>query len=121
MRNAAMILGLIAGLMGIFIGLFGFGYVTFSERQPEIAETLGLFDNPALIKFASFIAPLLAIAGGAIARDRGLWGGIAMLLSAGAFFQAFGFNVATFFPIGFAALGGLLAIIARQPDRPHAH
>ncbi len=121
MRNAAMILGLIAGLMGILIGLFGFGYVTFAERQPEIAESIGLFDNPALIKAASFFAPLLAIAGGAIARDRGLWGGIAMLLSAGAFYHAFGFNVATFFPIGFAALGGVLAITARQPDQPHAH
>lgn len=121
MRNAAMILGIIAGLMGIFIGLFGFGYVAFSERQPEIAENFGLFDNPALIKAASFFAPLLAIAGGAMARDRGLWGGIAMLLSAGAFYHAFGFNVATFIPIGFAGLGGLLAITARQPDQPRAH
>lgn len=121
MRNAAMILGLIAGLMGIFIGLFGFGYVTFAERQPEIADNLGWFENPQLIKAASFFGPLLAIAGGAMARDRGLWGGIAMLLSAGAFYHAFGFNVATFFPIGFACLGGLLAIAARQPDAPRAH
>jgi len=121
MRNAAMILGLIAGFIGIFIGLFGFGYVTFAERQPELAENLGWFENPQLIKAASFIAPLLAIAGGAMARDRGLWGGIALLLSAGAFYHAFGFNVATFFPIGFAGLGGLLAIAARQPDSPKAH
>lgn len=121
MRNAAMILGLIAGLMGIFIGLFGFGWVAFSEAQPEIAENLGLFKNPGFIKFASFAAPLLAIAGGAISRDRGLWGGGALLLSAAAFYFAFGFNVATFIPIGFTALGAILAIAARQPDQPKAH
>ncbi len=121
MRNAATFLGIIAGLMGIFIGLFGFGYVQFSEAQPDIAEAIGLFENPALIKFASFIAPLLAIAGGAMASSRGLWGGIAMLLSCLCFYQAFGFNVATMFPIGFAGLGGLLAIAARQPDVPTSH
>ena len=121
MRNAAMFLGIIAGLMGIFVGLFGFGYVEFSEAQPEIAEHFGLFDNPALIKAASFLAPLLAIAGGAMATSRGLWGGIAMLLSCLCFYQAFGFNVFTMFPIGFAGLGGLLAIAARQPDSPTSH
>ena len=121
MRNAATFLGIIAGLMGIFIGLFGFGYVQFSEAQPDIAEAIGLFENPALIKFASFIAPLLAIAGGAMARDRGLWGGIALLIAAACFYFAFGFNVFTMFPIGFAGLGGLLAITARQPDSPTSH
>lgn len=121
MRNAAMFLGIIAGLIGIVIGLFGFGYAQFSEARPEIAGAIGLFDNPALIKFASFAAPLLAIAGGAMAKDRGLWGGIALLLAAVLFYQAFGFNVATMFPIGFAALGGVLAITARQPDSPKSH
>lgn len=121
MRNAAMFLGIIAGLIGIVIGLFGFGYAQFSEARPEIAEAIGLFDNPALIKFASFAAPLLAIAGGAMAKDRGLWGGIALLVAAVLFYQAFGFNVATMFPIGFAGLGGVLAITARQPDSPKSH
>ena len=121
MRSAAMFLGIIAGLMGIFIGFFGFAYVEFSEAQPEIADHIGLFDNPALIQFASFIAPLLAIAGGAMATSRGLWGGILMLLSCLCFYQAFGFNLFTFFPIGFAGLGGLLAIAARQPDAPTSH
>lgn len=121
MRNAAMLLGIISGLIGIFIGLFGYGYASFSEAQPEIAESIGLFENPGLIKFASFVAPLLAIAGGAMATSRGLWGGIAMLLAAACFYQAFGFNVATMFPIGFAGLGGILAIAARQPDVPTSH
>ena len=121
MRNAAMTLGLIAGLMGIFVGLFGFGYAELSERRPEVGEIFGLFENPAFIQFASFIAPLLAIAGGAMAKARALWGGILMILGALCFYTAFGFNVFTMFPIGFAALGGLLGVAAGKPDEPKAH
>ncbi|WP_108814580.1 hypothetical protein [Loktanella sp. Alg231-35] len=121
MRNAAMTLGLIAGLMGIFVGLFGFGYAELSERRPEVGEIFGLLENPAFIQFASFMAPLLAIAGGAMAKARALWGGILMILAALCFHTAFGFNVFTMFPIGFAALGGLLAVAAGKPDEPKAH
>jgi hypothetical protein len=44
-----------------------------------------------------------------------------MLLSALCFYAAFGFNVATMFPIGFAGLGGILAVAAGKPDEPKAH
>ncbi|MDX8351193.1 hypothetical protein [Cognatiyoonia sp. IB215182] len=121
MRNAALMLGIIAGLMGIFVGLFGYGYAELSERQPEVGEIFGAFENPAFIRLASFLAPLLAIAGGAMAKMRALWGGGLMLIAAALFYTAFGFNVATMFPIGFAALGGLLAIAAGKPDEPKAH
>lgn len=121
MRNAAMVLGLIAGLIGIIVGLFGYGYAEFSDRQPEIADAIGLLENPGFIRFASFAAPLLAIAGGAMAKDRGLWGGVLLIAASACFYFAFGFNVGTMFPIGFAGLGGLLAISARKPDAPRAH
>ena len=119
MRNAAGMLGMIAGLIGIIVGLFGYGMVELQEQVPEIE--LSLFENPAFVQFASFIAPLLCIAGGAMAKSRALWGGIAMLLGAGAFYAAFGFNVGTMFPIGFAGLGGLLAVAAGKPDEDKAH
>jgi len=121
MRNAAAVLGIIGGLIGILVGLFGYGYAELSERQPEVGELLGAFDNPGFIRFASFVAPLLAIAGGAMAKMRALWGGVLMLLSAMFFYAAFGFNVATMFPIGFVGLAGLLAIAAGKPDEPKAH
>ncbi len=121
MRNAASVLGIIAGLIGIVVGLFGYGYAELSERHAEVGEVFGFLDNPDLIRFASFMAPLLAIAGGAMAKARALWGGILMILSAACFHAAFGFNVATMFPIGFAGLGGLLAIAAGKPDEPRAH
>lgn len=121
MRNAASTLGLIGGLIGIIVGLFGYGATEVAARAPELADAFDVFENPAFIRFASFVAPLLAIAGGAMARDRALWGGIAMLLSCAAFYFAFGFNVGTMFPIGFVGVGGILAIASRQPDRPTAH
>ena len=121
MRNAALTLGLIAGIMGIFVGLFGYGYAELTERHSQVGELLGFFDNPSFIRFASFMAPLLAIAGGAMAKARALWGGGLMILSAICVYAAFGFNVATMFPIGFAGLGGVLAIAAGKPDEPKAH
>lgn len=119
MRNAAGILGLIAGLIGMVIGLFGYGMVELSERLPE--ADLSLFENPQFVQIASFLGPLFCIAGGAMAKSRALWGGLAMILGAAAFYFAFGFNVATMFPIGFAGLGGILAVAAGKPDEEKAH
>ena len=121
MRNAAATLGIIAGLIGILVGLVGYGYAEVTERHAEVGEIFGFLENPGFIRFASFIAPLLAIAGGAMARVRALWGGVLMLAGAGFFYAGFGFNVGTMFPIGFAALGGVLAIAAGKPDEPKAH
>ena len=121
MRNAAGMLGIIGGLIGIVVGMFGFGYAELSERHAEVGEVFGFLENPGFIRFASFIAPLLAIAGGAMAKSRALWGGILMLVSAFFFYSAFGFNVGTMFPIGFVALGGILGIVAGKPDEPKAH
>ena len=120
MRNAAMVLGLIAGLMGIFVWLFGYGYSELAAARPEVNELFSL-ENPALIRFASFVGPLLAIAGGAMAKARALWGGGLMLLAGLLFYVSFGFNVATMFPIGFAVLGGILGVAAGKPDEPKAH
>ena len=121
MRNAAAILGLIGGLIGIVVGMFGYGYAELSQNRAEVGEIFGVLENPGFMRFASFMAPLLAIAGGAMAKTRALWGGILMLLAAAFFYTAFGFNVGTMFPIGFAALGGLLAIAAGKPDEEKAH
>lgn len=121
MRNAAATLGLIAGLIGMIVGFIGYGSVEISERVPELQSAFGWFDNPGYVQFASFMAPLLAIAGGAMARNLALVGGVLMLASCAAFYSAFGFHIGTMFPIGFAGLGGLLAIASRQPDAPKAH
>lgn len=121
MRNAALVLGLIGGLIGMIVGLFSYGYAELTDNYQEVGEAFGFLDNPGFIRFASFFAPLLAIAGGAMAKIRALWGGGLMIVAAGLFYSAFGFNVWTMFPIGFVALGGILAIAAGKPDEPKAH
>ena len=121
MRNAALTLGIIAGIFGMIIGFFGFGYTELARNHAEVAEIFGMFDDPQLVRLVSVLSPMLAIAGGAMAKARALWGGILMILSAAGMYAAFGFNVFTMFPITFAGLGGVLAVLAGQPDEPKAH
>ncbi len=116
MRNAALTLGVIAGLIGLVVGFFGYGYTVFVDRFGEVADVAEQVENVALIRAASLISPILAIAGGAMARSQNIAAGVLMLVSAAGMFWAFGFGVFTMFPIAMCALGGLLALLARQPD-----
>lgn len=121
MRNAALTLGIIAGVIGMIVGFVGFGYTELVRNMAEVEEIFGMFDDPDMVRAASILSPVLAIAGGAMAKARALWGGILLLLSAAGMYFAFGFNVFTMFPIVFAGLGGLLALAAGKPDEPKAH
>ncbi len=121
MRNAALVLGLIAGIGGMVVGFFSYGYVVAVEQFGEIDGLAEQVADVNLIRAMSVIAPMLAVAGGAMAKARALWGGILLLLSAGGMYYAFGFNVFTMFPITFAGLGALLALAAGKPDEPKAH
>jgi hypothetical protein len=121
MRNAALMLGLIAGIFGMIVGFFSYGYTAAIDRFGEIEGLALQVANVELIRTMSVVAPLLAIAGGAMARSRALWGGILLLLSSGGMYYAFGFNVFTVFPIVFAAVAGLLAVAAGRPDEAKSH
>ena len=121
MRNAALTLGIIAGIVGMVIGFFGFGYTELARSHAELTQLFGVVDNPGLVRTVSVLAPMLAIAGGAMAHARALWGGGLLLLSAAGMYAGFGFNVFTMFPIAFAGLAGVLALAAGKPDTPRAH
>ncbi|MEQ9693409.1 hypothetical protein [Shimia sp. SDUM112013] len=121
MRNAALVLGIIAGLVGMLVGFFSWGYTEVIARYDEVGQVFGQVENVELVRAGALLAPMLAIAGGAMARARALWGGILLLVSAAGMYAAFNFNVFTMFPISFAALGGILAIAAGKPDEPKAH
>lgn len=121
MRNAALVLGIIGGLVAMLVGFFGYGYTEVVRSHAEVGEMFGQVQNPGLIRAASFLAPMMAIAGGAMAKIRALWGG-GLMLAGGAFvWYAFGFGAFTMFPIGFCLLGGVLAIAAGKPDEAKAH
>jgi hypothetical protein len=116
-----MILGVIAGLIGMIVGFFGYGRIELIEHVGEIDGLLEQSENPGLIQAMSIMAPLLAIAGGAMAHARALVGGVLLLISATGMYYAFGFNVFTMFPVTFAAVAGLLGLAAGKPDEPKAH
>lgn len=121
MRNAAAMLGVIGGVMAIVLGFFSFGYTEVVDRYGEVEGLMRQVDRVGLVRWVSFAAPLLAIAGGAMARTRALWAGILLLLASGMMYYTFAFNVFTMFPIGFTAAAGLLAIAAGRPDEPKSH
>ncbi len=116
MRNAALTLGVIGGIIGMIVGFFSFGYVEFVRWFGEIENLAHQVDNEALIQGVSLFAPLLAIAGGAMARSEAAVGGVLMLASAAGMYWAFGFGAFTMFPIAMCGLGGVLALAARRPD-----
>jgi hypothetical protein len=116
-----MVLGIIGGCLAVLVGFFSYGYTEAVDRFGEVEGLLGQVSDPGLIRIASFVAPLLAIAGGAMAKVRALLGGVLLILAAGLMYYAFGFNVFTMFPIGMAGLAGLLAVAAGKPDEPKSH
>jgi hypothetical protein len=121
MRNAALVLGIIAGIFGMIVGFFGYGYTEAIAHFGEIDGIAEQVENVDQVRLMAVLAPMLAIAGGAMARARALWGGLLLLGSAAGMYAGFGFNVFTLFPICFAALGGVLAVAAGKPDEPKAH
>ena len=121
MRNAALMLGIIGGLLAMLIGFFGYGYTELVANFEGVDDVFGTVDDPDSVRIAAFFAPLLAIAGGAMARSRALLGGILLLGAAGLLFHGFGFGVFTMFPIGFCLTGGVLALAAGKPDEPTSH
>ncbi len=121
MRNAALMLGVIGGIIGMFVGFFSWGYTEVVDKVGEIDGVATQVENIGLVRFGALGGPLLAIAGGAMARARALWGGILMSVSAVLMYSAFGFGIFTMFPIAFVGLGGLLALLAGKPDEEKSH
>lgn len=121
MRNAALVLGIIAGLAGMAVGFFSYGYTEAIEHFGEISGLAEQVENVGQVRLTAVLAPMMAIAGGAMARARALWGGLLLLGSAAAMYSGFGFNVFTLFPVCFAALAGVLAVAAGKPDEPKPH
>lgn len=117
MRNAALVLGIIGGVVGMIVGFFSYGWTEVVDFVNEEApDVLTQVENVGLIRFMALFAPLLAIAGGAMARSRAMVAGVLLLLSAAGMYYAFHFNAFTMFPIAMCGLGGVLALAATKPD-----
>lgn len=116
MRNAALVLGIIGGLIGMLVGFFSYGYTVFIDWFGEVDEIAQQVENVRLIRVVSLFSPLLAIAGGAMARSQNVAAGVMLLASTAGMYVAFGFGVFTMFPLAMTGLAGVLALAARKPD-----
>lgn len=121
MRNAAAALGLIGGLLALMMGVVSFGYTEALYRWGELPDLAELPANVDAIRATSVMAPLLAIAGAAMAPSRALWGGLALGAAAGGLYWAFGLGFFSIFPISMCGLAAILALAAGRPDEPKAH
>ncbi len=81
MRNAALVLGIIAGIWGMIVGFFGYGYTEFIAWFGEVPDLAEQVDHPTRVRTLGLLAPILAIAGGAMARSAALVGGGLLLAS----------------------------------------
>lgn len=118
MRNAAYLLGLTGGLMGLCVGFFAYA---FTEVMSTYGDVTQVFHDPQLVRVMSVLSPLMALAGAGMAKYRALWGGILMLAAAAGMYLAFGTTIFTLFPMGFSAVAGVMALAAGRPDVEKSH
>ncbi|NNU81957.1 hypothetical protein HMH01_16085 [Halovulum dunhuangense] len=123
MKQAAVMLGVIGGILGLILGVSVSGWLALTgwlgtEVQGDLPRALRSPENADLLKAAGVLAPLLAIAGGAMAVLRPYWAAGLLLASAAAMYGAFGLGFFTTFPIAMCALAGLLALLGGLGREP---
>jgi hypothetical protein len=119
MKNAAMILGILGGLVGMVVGFFGYGFTVFIDMFGEIPKVAEQVEDPERLRFLSLVSPILAVAGGAMAIGRPYWAAPLLILSAVGMNWGFDFNVFTMFPIAMCGLAGVLALLGARDQRPY--
>lgn len=117
MRNAAMLLGVIGGLVGMVVGFFAYGFAWLGEMFEDFSRAAfevgvgEIVEDPLTSKLVGLFAPILAIAGGAMAPSRPFVAAVLLGLSSAGMFYAFDFNPFTMFPVGMCATAFLLALL----------
>ena len=120
MKNAAVILGILGGVLGMITGFVVYGYVEFlgwfdAQLDQDILEQP---ENALRLQIIGIVSPVLAIAGGAMAHPRPALGCLLLVASVAGMIWAFGFGVFTIFPIvltGLAALFALFGLATKEP------
>lgn len=120
MKNAAVVLGILGGVLGMVTGFFVYGYTEFLgwfNTQVE-QEVLTAPDNAERLVIVGIVAPVLALAGGAMAHPRPTIGGAMLAVSAVGMVWAYGVGVFTMFPIVLTGLAALFALLGRATREP---
>ena len=117
-----MVLGLVGGIVGMIVGFFAYGWIELGSWLAELTEgatreLIGPGEEAGRIRFVSLFAPILGIAGGAMAPRRPYLGPLLMIASALGMYWGFGFGVFTMFPIAMCLIGGLLGLLGALSER----
>lgn len=116
MRNAAFILGVVGGLVGMIVGFFAYGFAALGEiweAATDLAREAGAADvveDPMTARLIGLFAPILAISGGALAPSRPALAAILLTVSSVGMYWGFGFNAFTMFPVAMTAVAALFAL-----------
>lgn len=117
MKQAAVVLGIIGGVLGLIAGISVAGWVALTGLV-EADGVLAPPDNAALLRVTGVLAPLVAIAGGAMAVLRPVLGGVLLLGAAAAMWAVLGLGFFTLFPIAACALAGVFALAGAGAHEP---
>lgn len=110
MRNAAMVLGIIGGTIGIVVGFFGYGLVVVDAFFSGLSDSGPINEHHDRIKLVSLMAPILGVAGGAMSPGRPAIATVLMAASSAGMYWGFGFTVFTMFPIAMCASAAVLTL-----------
>ncbi|MEO1239829.1 MAG: hypothetical protein AAFW64_09305, partial [Pseudomonadota bacterium] len=106
--------------LGMITGFFVYGFVEFlgwfnSEVDQDVLREP---ENAQRLVFVGIAAPVLALAGGAMAHPRPTIGGVLLAVSAAGMLWAYGVGVFTMFPIVLTGLAALFALLGRATKEP---
>ena len=120
MKNAAVVLGILGGVLGMVTGFFVYGYVEFLgwfDTQLE-QDVLRAPEHADRLVFVGIASPVLALAGGAMSHPRPTVGAALLAISVAGMVWAYGFGVFTAFPIVLTGLAALFAVLGRATREP---
>jgi hypothetical protein len=113
-----MVLGIIGGIVGMIVGFFVYGWVVFTDWfNGEVTDVIEVSANAGRLQLVGLIAPILAIAGGAMSGQRPMIGAVLMFLSAAGMYWGLGFGVFTMFPIAMCGLAGVLGMFGASSEK----
>lgn len=106
-----MVLGIIGGIVGMVVGFFVYGWVVFTDWfNGEVVDVIEESANATRWQMVGLVAPILAIAGGAMSNQKPMVGAVLMFLSAAGMHWGLGFGVFTMFPIAMCGVAGVLGM-----------
>ncbi|MEO1000976.1 MAG: hypothetical protein AAFW69_10315 [Pseudomonadota bacterium] len=119
MKIAALVLGVLGGVLGMITGFFVYGWISFVDWvRTDFPEAVEQVEDPERLQILGVAAPILALAGGAMAGPRPVPAALLLALSTAGMYWAFGLGVFTIFPIVMTGLAALLALFGRATQEP---